>query len=117
MRRSSGRSRLHASHVTVVPESAVPRVHSSRVAPSPDRSRRTMWIAAVIGIPASAVFLFLAIRGADLGLVWQTLKDVRWGPVAVAVGCMGVVYWLQANRWKRIAATRATQFQFVEMVV
>ena len=76
-----------------------------------------MWIAAVIGIPASAVFLFLAIRGADLSLVWQTLQNVRWGPVAVAVGCMGVVYWLQANRWRRIAATRATQFQFVEMVV
>ena len=103
--------------VTVVPESAVPRVQSSRVPASPDRSRRTMWIAAVVGIPASAVFLFLAIRGADLGLVWQTLQNVRWGPVAVAVGCMGVVYWLQANRWKRIAATRATQFQFVEMVV
>jgi uncharacterized protein (TIRG00374 family) len=76
-----------------------------------------MWIAAAVGIPASAVFLFLAVRGADLSLVWLTLQNVRWAPVAVAVGCMGVVYWLQANRWKRIAATRATQFQFVEMVV
>jgi uncharacterized protein (TIRG00374 family) len=30
---------------------------------------------------------------------------------------MGAVYWLQAARWRKIAATRATQFQFVEMIV
>ena len=76
-----------------------------------------MWIAAVIGIPASAAFLFLAVRGADLGAVWQTLQDVRWGPLALAVVCMGVVYWLQAARWRRIAQTSASQRQYVEMVV
>lgn len=83
----------------------------------PDRSRRTMWIAAVIGIPASAAFLFLAVRGADLGAVRQTLQDVRFGPLAGAVGCMGGVYWLQAMRWRRIAATSASQRRFLEMVV
>ena len=76
-----------------------------------------MWIAAAVGIPASAVFLFLAVRGADLSLVWQTLQDVRWGPVAVAVGCMGVVYWLQAARWRRIADTGLGQRRFFEMIV
>ena len=30
---------------------------------------------------------------------------------------MGVVYWLQAARWRKIAATRAGQWRFVEMVV
>jgi uncharacterized protein (TIRG00374 family) len=76
-----------------------------------------MWIAAVVGIPASAAFMFLAVRGADLNAVWQTLQDVRWGPLALAVCCMGVVYWLQAARWRKIAATRASQRHFVEMVV
>lgn len=76
-----------------------------------------MWVAAAIGIPASAVFLFLAVRGADLGAVKQTLQDVRLGPLALAVVCIGAVYWLQAARWRRIAATSASQRQFVEMVV
>ena len=34
-----------------------------------------------------------------------------------AVACMGVVYWLQAARWRRIADTRLGQRRFVEMVV
>jgi uncharacterized protein (TIRG00374 family) len=76
-----------------------------------------MWIAAVVGIPASAVFLFLAVRGADLGAVWQTLKDVRPLPLLLAVAFIGLVYWLQAARWRRIAATGASQRTFVEMVV
>ena len=70
--------------VTVVPESAVPRtVQTPRVSVMPDRNRRTMWVAAIIGIPASVAFLLLAVRGADLGMVWQTLQDVRWGPLAL----------------------------------
>ena len=80
-------------------------------------NRRNLWIAAVVGIPASAVFLFLAIRGADLGAVWRTLQDVRPAPLLGAVACMGLVYWLQAARWRRIAHTGASQLRFVEMVV
>ncbi|HEY9457619.1 MAG TPA: flippase-like domain-containing protein, partial [Gaiella sp.] len=80
-------------------------------------NRRKMWLAAVVGIPASAVFLFLAIRGADLGAVWQTLQEVKPAPLLGAVACMGAVYWLQAARWRRIAMTGASQRQFVEMVV
>ncbi|HKY25757.1 MAG TPA: lysylphosphatidylglycerol synthase transmembrane domain-containing protein [Gaiella sp.] len=103
--------------MTVVPESAVPHVIRGSQNEPQDRSRRTMWIAAVIGIPASAAFLFMAVRGADLDAVWQTLQDVRFGPLALAVACMGVVYWLQAARWRKIAATRASQRQFFGMVV
>jgi uncharacterized membrane protein YbhN (UPF0104 family) len=76
-----------------------------------------MWLAAAVGIPASAVFLFLAIRGADLGAVWRTLQDVRPAPLLGAVACMGAVYWLQAARWRRIAHTGLGQWRFVEMVV
>ena len=104
--------------VTVVPESAVPRtMQTPRVKAMPDRSRRTMWIAAIVGIPASAAFLYLAVRGADLNAVWQTLQGVRWGPLGLAVVFIGIVYWLQALRWRRIAATSAGQRRFVEMVV
>jgi uncharacterized protein (TIRG00374 family) len=75
------------------------------------------WIAAGIGIPASAVFMYLAVQGADLGAVWRALEGVRLVPVLGAVACMGVVYWLQAARWRRIAMTGAAQVRFFEMVV
>jgi uncharacterized protein (TIRG00374 family) len=107
-----------AWRVTVVPESAVPRsVQTPRVHVADDRSRHTMWIAAVVGIPVSAAFLFLAVRGADLGSVWATLTDVRWKPLVFAIAWMGFVYWVQAARWRRIAATRAPQTEYFDMVV
>ena len=103
--------------MTVVSE-PLPQARSALpVAERARPSRRNLWIAAVVGVPASAVFLFLAIRGADLGAVWRTLQDVRPGPLLGAVACMGVVYWLQAARWRRIAQTGASQTRFVEMVV
>ena len=103
--------------VTVVSE-PLPHAHASLSVTARTRpSRRKIWIAAAVGIPASAVFLFLAIHGADLGAVWRTLQDVRPAPLLGAVACMGVVYWLQAARWRRIAHTGASQLRFVEMVV
>ena len=74
-------------------------------------------VAAAVGIPISIVFLVLAIRGTDLGAVWGTLRGVRPLPLLGAVACMGVVYWLQAARWRRIADTGLGQRRFVEMVV
>ncbi|HEY1317703.1 MAG TPA: lysylphosphatidylglycerol synthase transmembrane domain-containing protein [Gaiella sp.] len=71
----------------------------------------------MVGVPASAVFLFLAIRGADLGAVWRALQDVRPAPLLGAVACMGGVYWLQAARWRRIARTGASHLRYAEMVV
>jgi uncharacterized protein (TIRG00374 family) len=104
--------------VTVVPESAVSSTaRALRASGTQDRSRRGIWFAAIVGIPASAAFLFLAIRGADLGAVWLTLQNVRWWPLLGAVACMGLVYWFQAARWRKIAATSAGQWRFVEMVV
>jgi glycosyltransferase 2 family protein len=61
--------------------------------------------------------MYLAIRGADLGAVWSTLQDVRLVPLGLAVACMGLVYWLQAARWRRIAGTSLSRRRYVEMVV
>jgi uncharacterized protein (TIRG00374 family) len=104
-----------ASSVTVVPDSV------ARAATLPDvpgtRRSRSLVVAAAVGLPVSAVFLFLAVRGADLGTVWTTLGHVRLAPVLGAVACIGLVYWLQAARWRRIADTRLGQRRFFEMVV
>jgi uncharacterized protein (TIRG00374 family) len=105
--------------VTVVPETALgPEGRLATLSDIPGgRRSRSLAVAAIVGIPASAVFLFLAIRGADLGAVSSTLQDVRLVPLLAAVACIGLVYWLQAARWRRIADTRLGQRQFVEMVV
>ena len=84
--------------------------------PGTGRSR-SLAVAAAVGIPISIVFLVLAVRGTDLGAVWGTLRGVRPLPLLAAVACMGVVYWLQAARWRRIADTGLGQRRFVEMVV
>ena len=83
----------------------------------PRRGRRNILLATAVGIPASVALMYLAIRGADLGAVWGTLQDVKPLPLFAAMACMGVVYWLQAARWRRIAMTGAGQLQFFEMVV
>jgi uncharacterized protein (TIRG00374 family) len=79
--------------------------------------RRSLVVAAAIGIPVSVAFLVLAVRGTDLGAVWETLRGVHVLPLLGAVVCMGVVYWLQAARWRRIADTALGQRRFFEMVV
>jgi uncharacterized protein (TIRG00374 family) len=103
------------SGVTVVPDSVVAASTLPDV-PGTGRSR-SLAVAALVGIPTSAVFLYFAIRGADLGAVWSTLQNVRLAPLLGAVACMGLVYWLQAARWRRIADTRLGQRRFFEMVV
>ncbi len=104
--------------MTAVPET-LPRTtpRAPVAAGARPHDRRKVWIAAAIGVPVSSVFMYFAIRGADLGTVWRTLQDVRPLPVLGAIGCMGVMYWLQAARWRRIAMTNATHWRFFEMVV
>jgi uncharacterized protein (TIRG00374 family) len=103
--------------VTVVSDTLSP-THAARQMTGSARTRsRKIWIAAAVGIPASAVFMFLAIRGADLDAVWRTLQDVQVAPLLGAVVCMAAVYWLQAARWRRIAHTGLGQLRFYEMVV
>ena len=71
-----------------------------------------------VGIPVSALFLWLAIRGADLAEVRAALADARIAPLTLAGGAFVVVYAAQAERWRRIVAVRAVGWPaFVEMVV
>src|SRR4029078_10362314 len=108
-----------ACSVTVVPDSSVASAAAApRMPEVPGNGRsRCLVVPAAVGIPISVVFLVLAIRGTDLGGVWSTLAGVRPLPLLGAVACMGVVYWVQAARWRRVADTRLGQRPFVEMVV
>jgi glycosyltransferase 2 family protein len=81
-------------------------------------SKRLRTLVALVGVPIGVVFLWLAVRDADLQAVWDSLRDARAGLVGLAVGAFGVVYVVQATRWRRIAGTPDVGIpRFVEMTV
>jgi uncharacterized protein (TIRG00374 family) len=71
-----------------------------------------------VGVPISAVSLWLAIRNADLAAVRRTLEEAQADLVALAVAAMAGVYLFLATRWRRIAASPQVRLaRFYEMVV
>ena len=80
-------------------------------------SRRAL-VGLAVGVPISAVFLWLAVRSADLDAVRRTLEEARPGLVALAVAAMAGVYGFQAVRWRKIATSPQVRLaRFYEMVV
>jgi glycosyltransferase 2 family protein len=61
-------------------------------------------LVAVVGVALSALFLWLAVRNADLDAVRQAIADARLGFVLLAVLALGLGWGFQAARWQRIAA-------------
>jgi uncharacterized protein (TIRG00374 family) len=79
---------------------------------------RIRTLVALVGVPVGVVFLWLAVRNADLDAVGDTLREADAGLVALAVAAFGVVYVFQAARWRRIAATFTVRLaRFYEMTV
>ncbi len=72
----------------------------------------------LVGVPVSALFLWLAFRHADPGEVWSVLTTAKLAPVLLAVVAMAGVYVVQATRWRAIARTPdVSTALFCEMVV
>jgi glycosyltransferase 2 family protein len=71
----------------------------------PPISRRNLVGGVAIGVPASALFLYLAARGLNPSAVIDVLRRARLIDVAFAVAAMAAVYLLQATRWQRVAAS------------
>jgi hypothetical protein len=81
-------------------------------------SGRLRTVVALVGVPIGLVFLWLAVRNADLDAVRDSLRKADAGLVALAIGAFAVVYGLQSARWRRIAATPAVRLpRFYEMTV
>jgi glycosyltransferase 2 family protein len=79
---------------------------------------RAAAVGLLIGVPISAVFLWLAFRDADPREVWSVLTTARLAPVALAVVAVAGVYVIQAARWRAIARTPEVPTRdFCEMVV
>jgi len=80
--------------------------------------RTAMIVGLALGVPVSGLFLWLAIRGADLSQVRKALGDARVPPLVLAGTAFVVVYAAQAERWRRIAAVRTVGWRtFAELVV
>ena len=69
------------------------------------RGTRAKWLIAGAGLVASAVFLWLAVRNADLAAVRTELEEADLGLVLAAIVALAFAYGFQAARWKRIAGT------------
>jgi uncharacterized protein (TIRG00374 family) len=81
-------------------------------------SRRRAIVGLVVGVPISAVFLWLAVRNADLDAVRDALGDAEAGGVALAVLAFMAMYGIQAARWRSVAGARHVHLaRFYEMVV
>jgi len=80
--------------------------------------RRALLFGLVVGVPVSAVFLWLAFRKADAHETWSALSSAKVGPLVLAVAAMAVVYLAQAVRWRAIARTPGVSTaRFCEMVI
>ena len=80
--------------------------------------RRAMLLGLALGIPVSGVFLWLAIRNADLDEVRSALAEAKPAPLVLALAAFVLVYAAQAARWQRIAAVPAVRWAgFMEMVL
>ena len=72
----------------------------------------------VVGVPVSALFLWLAVRDASLDSVWTAARGADPAPLALAIVALGTLYLLQGVRWHRIAAVpRPGDLGFAKMVV
>jgi glycosyltransferase 2 family protein len=81
-------------------------------------SRRKLTIAVLLGLPVSAVFLWLALRKVDFADAWDALTGARPGLVLAAVGAVSCLYIFQAARWRVIAAQpQLSVVHFTELVL
>ncbi len=63
---------------------------------------RTVVIGLAVGIPISALFLWLAIRGVDLSRVWQVVRDANPLLVVLAIPFACGLFVFQALRWRHL---------------
>lgn len=80
--------------------------------------RRAIAVGLAVGLPASALFLWLAFRKANVDAVWSAARSADLALVALAVVAIGGVYLFQAVRWRGIARVdRPGVSRFLEFVI
>lgn len=57
------------------------------------------WIAVILGLLVSAIFLYLGFRGLDLGQLWATIQRVEVGWLLLAAAVYFVATYIKTWRW------------------
>ena len=63
---------------------------------------RTVVLGLVVGLPVSALFLWLAIRGVDLSQVWAAVTGANLWLVLLAVPFANLLMVFQGFRWRHL---------------
>jgi glycosyltransferase 2 family protein len=58
------------------------------------------WIQLIVGVAISALMIWLAFRGQDLGVVWQHVQAMRWPPMLLAIVVATLPFVLRVPRWR-----------------
>jgi hypothetical protein len=74
------------------------RPSAARVVPT-----RAVLLGVVVGVPFSLLMLYLAARGLDAQRTLHALTDADPLPLAVAVATFGLLYCVQAVRWRYVS--------------
>ncbi len=79
---------------------------------------RTVVLGLAIGLPISALFLWLAIRGVDLEDVWLAIKDANPVLVLLAIPCALFLFPFQGLRWRHLVEAEGlpTRKAFVTLI-
>jgi uncharacterized membrane protein YbhN (UPF0104 family) len=82
-------------------------------------SRSSLFAALLLGLPASAVLLWLAARGVDAGTVYENIRRADAPRIALGLTAFGSFYVLQAIRWRWIARREAPLSigRFLQLVI
>jgi glycosyltransferase 2 family protein len=82
-------------------------------------SARSVVLGLAVGVPISALLLFVATRDVGWAQVRSALREARLLPLLAAVATFGCVYVLQGTRWRWIAhrEARLPESVFVRLVV
>ena len=89
------------------PNSSSAAPQDGSVIASPRLFRRNITIGLLVGVPLSLIFMFLAVRGLHPGEVADALRRADPLPVVGAVALIGVIYSVQAARWRWITRRSA----------
>ena len=65
-------------------------------------STRVIVLGLVVGIPISVLFLWLAIRGVDLGEVWNGVRSANLWLVLLAIPFANLLFVFQGLRWRHL---------------
>jgi uncharacterized protein (TIRG00374 family) len=70
-------------------------------------STRTVVLGLVIGIPISILFLWLAVRGVNLGDVWTAISEANLWLVLLAIPFANLLFVFQGFRWRHLVEADA----------